>query len=270
MKVFLGPAGVPVSAKEHSTIEGIKRVAELGLQAMEIEFVRGVTMKNELAKQAGKVAKDRGILLSIHAPYYINLCNPEKVDASKKRIIDSCERAHYLGAWIVVFHPGYYGDLSKEEAFARVLKACKDMGGFIKKKGWSVRLGLETTGKVSQFGTLDENIELHKKISNCVPVVDWAHLFARSKGKVNFKEVIEKIEGLNLTKYHSHFSSIEYTDKGERRHLTIDHGKPDFEEIAKLLLKSRIKQITLISESPVLEQDSMKMRDILEKAGYKL
>lgn len=268
MKIHLGPAGIPISSKGSSTPEGIKRVAELDLDAMEVEFVRGVHMKNELAKQAGKVAEDFGILLSVHAPYYINLCNPEKSEASKKRILDSCERAHYMGAWIVVFHPGYYGGLPKGEAFKRVLTSCEEMNEKVKKEGWNVKLGLETTGKVSQFGTLEEEIEMHRKIKNCVPVVDWAHMLARNVGRVDYREVIRKMEGLRLPSYHTHFSNIEYTVKGERNHLTIDHKKPDFGEIAKLLLKSRIKEITLISESPILEKDSLKMKDILENTGY--
>ena len=268
MKVFLGPAGVPITSKGSSTVDGIKRVAELGLNAMEVEFVRGVHMGNEAAKQAGQAAKDAGVLLSIHAPYFINLCNPEKVVASKKRILDSCERAHHMGAWVVVFHPGYYGTLEKTKAFEYVLEACKDMHEKIVTQDWSVKLGLETTGKASQFGTLDENIAVHKKIKNCIPAVDFSHIFARNVGRINFAETLKKMEALGLAHCHCHFSGIEYTAKGERNHLTIDHKKPDFAELAKNLLKTRIKNITIISESPILEKDSLKMKEILQKEGY--
>jgi len=267
MKLFLGPAGIPVAAKGSSTLDGIKRVAELGLNAMEVEFVRGVHMSNTLAKQAGKVAENLNVILSVHAPYYINLCNPEKVSASQKRILDSCERAHHLGAWVVVFHPGYYG-LSKEKAFEAVLKACGEMDAKIKKEGWDVKLGLETTGRASQFGTLDENIAVHSKIKNCVPVVDFSHIFARNVGRINFDETLEKMAGLKLPRYHCHFSGIEYTAKGERHHLTLEHRKPDFKDLAKSLLKSGLKEMTLISESPVLEQDSLRMKEILKEMGY--
>ncbi len=269
VKIHLGPAGIPISSKGSSTPEGIERVAELGLDAMEVEFVRGVHMKNPLARQTGKIAKEKNIILSVHAPYYINLCNPEKVKDSKKRILDSCERAHYMGAWIVVFHPGYYSGLPKDKAFELILKSCKEMDEVLEKEGWDVRLGLETTGKVSQFGTLEENIGIHKKIKNCVPVVDWAHIFARNVGRIDFEKVIKKMESIHLPMYHTHFSNIEYTVKGERNHLTINHKKPDFMELAKELLKSKIKEITLISESPILEKDSFKMRDMLANLGYK-
>lgn len=267
MKIYLGPAGVPISSKGRSTTDGLKMVAELGLNAMEIEFVRGVNMSIALAKEAGKLAKELEILLSVHAPYYINLCNPQKVTDSKKRIFDACERAHYLGAWVVVFHPGYYG-ASKESAFDHVLSACEDMNETIEKKGWNVMLGLETTGKTSQFGTLDENIAIHKKIKNCIPVIDFSHIFARNMGKVDFEEIFEKMQSIKLSRYHAHFSGIEYTNKGEKRHLTIDSKKPDFKKLAESLLRSKIGDITIISESPILEQDSLKMREILKDVGY--
>lgn len=268
MRIFLGPAGIPLTSKGSSTVDGIKRVAELGLNAMEVEFVRGVHMGIPLAKEAGKVAKDVGVLLSIHAPYFINLCNPEKLAASKKRILDSCERAHHLGAWVVVFHPGFYGSLDKAKAFEYVLEACKDMDEKIAKEGWGVKLGIETTGKSSQFGTLDENIEIHKKIKNCIPAVDFSHIFARNVGRIDFAETLKKMEALNLANYHCHFSGIEYTVKGERNHVTIDHRKPDFAQLAKSLLRTKIKNITIISESPILEKDSMRMVEILQKEGY--
>jgi deoxyribonuclease-4 len=268
MKIYLGPAGIPMTSKGSSTIDGIKRVAELGLNAMEVEFVRGVHMSIPLAKEAGKVAKEQGVLLSIHAPYFINLCNPDKAAASKKRILDSCERAHHMGAWIVVFHPGFYGALEKARAFELVLKACGEMNDKLAAEGWNVKLGLETTGKSSQFGTLDENIAIHKKIKNCMPAVDFSHIFARNVGRIDFKETLEKMEELNLGNYHCHFSGIEYTAKGERNHITIDHKKPDFSALAKSLLKSKIGNITIISESPILEKDSLVMREILGKEGY--
>jgi deoxyribonuclease-4 len=269
MKIYLGPAGIPTVSKGGSTLDGIKTVKDLGLNSMEIEFVRGVKMGNDLAKQAGKLAKDLNISLSIHAPYFINLCNPAKSEESEKRILQSCERAFYLGAKTVVFHPGYYGGLAKEKAYQLVKKSCSFMASYIKNKGWDVFLGLETTGKVSQFGTLDENIRISQEVKGCVPVVDWSHIFARNVGKINYREVIQKLEDLGFDHYHTHFSGIEYTIRGERNHMIIDHNKPPFKPLAEALLKSKLKSITIISESPILEQDSLKMKKIFESLGYR-
>ncbi len=269
MKIFLGPAGVPSSSTKSDTVSGIETVSELKLGAMEVEFVRGVRMSNELAADAGKTAKRLGIKLSVHAPYYVNLCNPEVIDASKKRIIDSCERGHHMGAGVVVFHPGYYGKLEKEKAYELVRDACADMKGVLKKKGWGVKLGLEATGKVSQFGTMEEILSVCAEVKGCVPVIDWAHLFAKYQGKVDFKEILSKVISAGYDRLHTHFSNIEFSEKGEIRHLDIKNGQPDFVKVAKVILGSDLEEITIISESPAQVKDSLVMREDLEKLGYK-
>lgn len=273
----MGPAGIPVSSKGRSTLDGIETVSDLGLNSMEVEFVRGVKMGLDMAKEVGELSNKLNIKLSIHAPYYINLCSKEKekVNASKQRIIKSAERAHAMHADIVVFHPAYYGKLSKEEAYQKVKEACEDIRDFLKgKRMTDVRLGLETTGKVSQFGTLDEIIQICRELKYCSPVVDWAHLYARAAGRINFSEIFDKVSILKPKHLHTHFSCIEFSPvdmkgKGnERRHLTLDTKKPDFEPLVKEILKRKV-DITLISESPILEQDALVMKKMFEEHGYK-
>lgn len=261
MKIKLGPAGNCTSAS--GTEDSLKTVKELGLNAQEIEFVRSVYLSNEKAEEIGRVAKRLGIELSIHAPYYVNLCSLEKKKASMKRILDSVERGEKMGATVVVFHPGYYKDLSKKEAWKRVKKACEEM----QKEVVDVKLGLETTGKHSQFGSLDEIVRICKKLDKCVPVVDFAHLYAKKYGKINYGEIFDKVRKLNMKHLHTHFSNIEYTSKGEKKHLELDH-KPDFKPLAKEII-DRDLDITIISESPILEKDSLKMKEIFEELGVK-
>jgi deoxyribonuclease-4 len=269
MKILVGTAGIPGCSKERTTPGGIRTVSELGLQSMEVEFVRGVNMAADLATETGKVARELGIRLSVHAPYYINLCNPEKVNASQKRIIDSCHRGHLMGADVIVFHPGYYGKLGKEEALDIVDRACREIADVIEDNDWDVRLGLETTGKVSQFGTVDEIITICKGNRHCVPVIDWAHIYAKYQGKADFKSILSNVIEAGYARLHTHFSNIEFTEKGEKRHLTIDHRQPDFREVARIILKSDVKGINIISESPVLEQDALVMKKTLERLGYR-
>jgi deoxyribonuclease-4 len=269
MKIYLGPAGNCSSAKEGGSLSSFERLKELKLDAQEIEFVRSVYMKNEKAKDVGEAAKRTGIKLSVHAPYYINLANPEQVNPSKKRILDSAERAHYLGASPVVFHPGYYMKLGKKEALDMVRRSCEEMSGALGKKGWDTALGLETTGKVSQFGTVEEILEICGAVKRCVPVIDWAHLYAKHQGKADFRPILKSVTDAGFKKIHTHFSNIEFTDKGERRHLTLGHGQPDFGEVAKVILDSDLEEITIISESPVLEQDSLVMKRDLESLGHR-
>lgn len=277
LKIYLGPAGIPLSAKKGTTLDGLKKIAELDLDALEVEYVRGVAMSNETADEVGRLAKELGILLSVHCPYFINLCSQEKqkLEASKKRILDSAERAFHMGADIVVFHPGFYGALTHDVAFEAVENACRDMLERMKSIGIKgVRLGLETTGKVSQFGTLDETIEICKKVKGCAPVVDYAHIYARQAGKVDYAEIFEKLKPLKLEHLHSHFTSMEWTPAkslgqgNERRHIEIKADRPPFEPLAREILKRKINT-TLISESPILEMDSLVMKKVFEKLGYR-
>jgi deoxyribonuclease-4 len=275
--IYLGPAGVPISSRELSTLGGLKRVSELSLNAMEIEFVRGVHMSNGMADEVGKLAKELKIDLSVHCPYFINLCSTDKkkLEASKKRILDSVERAHHMGARIAVFHPGYYGPLAKEAAFEMVKEADLDMLDKMRSMGIKeVILGHETTGKVSAFGTLEELVELSKEVRGCQPVVDFSHLFARAAGKIDYAEIFDTLKPLNMKHMHSHFTSMEWTPAkipgmgNERRHLPISYNQPPVEPLVKEILRRKL-DITIISESPVLEQDSLAMKKMFEKSGYK-
>lgn len=264
-EIKLGPAG----SSGFGTLEGIKFVKEKGLHAMEVEFVRGVKMSNDLARQCGKVARELGIELSIHAPYYINLASEDmqKRKDSMKRIIDSCERGHHLGATNIVFHAAYYGKYDKERVHDIVRESVIQMQEHIEKRGWETKLAPETTGKGSQWGDIDEIIKLVKE-TNCSFCVDFAHLYARDRGIIDYKKVLDKIGSIRPKPGHiqCHFSNIEYTLKGERRHLVLD-GKPPFEPLARELIKRKLSA-TIISESPVTWKDSLKMKGIFENLGY--
>ncbi len=273
MEIRLGPAGIP-SACKGSSIEGVSCVKELGLQAMEVEFVRGVKMSLALAKQLGETAKSSDIELSVHAPYFINLASAEKekIAASKVRILDSLERGAAMGATVVVVHAGYYGN-DKEKAGQMIFSACEELVSKIKQNGWHVLLGLETMGRQSQWGTVSEIVELCKKIKLCIPVLDPAHIYARNGGRIDYKEIFDKLKELKMRKIHSHFSGINFYPApgggNERNHMALQEAKgPDFEGYAKEILKRKL-DITIISESPVLEQDSLLMKEIFEKLGYK-
>ncbi|MEM2874792.1 MAG: TIM barrel protein [Candidatus Hadarchaeales archaeon] len=275
--IFLGPAGIPLSTKEKGTTGGVKRVAELGLNAMEVEFVRGVAMSNQTADEVGRVAGKLGVRLSVHCPYFINLCTPDKkkLEASKKRILDSAERAHRMGANVVVFHPGYYGGLAPEDALTAVKDACADILGRMERAGIkNVSLGLETTGKVSAFGTLEENVAVSREIDGCEPVIDFAHIWARQGGRIDYREIFSKVRPLGLKHLHCHFTSMEWTPAkvegqgNEKRHLPIEFDAPPFRPLAEEIVRRKMN-ITLISESPVLEQDSLRMKKIFEGLGYR-
>jgi len=273
MIIRLGPSGIPISAESNSSIEGVKKVSELGLEAMEISFTHGIHMSLKTAEELGKVARDLDIELSIHVPYFINLASETKkiIEDSKKRIMDSLERGVAMNASVVAAHAGYYGK-SKEIANQMVFEACKEINDKIEENGWNVDFGLETMGKQKSWGTLDEIISVCSKLKHIIPYLDAAHLYALQGGQIDYKKVFDKLEVLKLKKYHSHFSGIKYSLVGigrgnERQHVPMKEAGPDFEGFAKEILK-RNTDITIISESPILEMDSLLMKTILGKLGY--
>ncbi|MBU0535683.1 MAG: TIM barrel protein [Nanoarchaeota archaeon] len=254
MAIKIGPAGT-----NGDSLNKLKVLKELGLDAVEMEFVRGVQMSNELAGKIGEENKKHGLVISVHAPYYINLASEDKakIEASKKRILDSCERGHHMGAKYIVFHAAYYGKLSLEDCFQIVLKSVVEMQEVIKKNGWDVVLCPETTGKASQFGDLDELIRLVKE-TGCGICIDFAHLEARYAKEYNYIDVVRKIKRIEHKT--AHFSGIEYTTKGERKHIPTDLGK------AKKLLDALKKEkvdITIICEAPDTWGDALKMKKLL-------
>ncbi len=274
MKIRLGPSGIPLSCKCNSSIDGIKKVAELGLSAMEISFTHGIHMSLETARDVGKVAKDMDVELSIHVPYFINLASETEkiIEDSKKRIMDSLERGVAMGAAVVVTHAGYYGK-NKEKSIEMIFDACKEITELIEKNDWNIQFGLETMGKQKSWGTLNEIISVCKKLKHLIPYLDAAHLYALGGGQVDYKEIFDKLEVLKLKKLHSHFSGIKYSLVGigrgnEKQHVPMKMAGPDFESYAKEILK-RNKDITIISESPILEIDSLAMKETFEKLGYK-
>lgn len=244
-----GPAGLG-GAKE--AIRNLMKFHKLGIQACEVAFTYGVYLKEDQAKEIGRVASDLDICLSIHAPYWVNLnAEGKKLEQTKKRILDSCKIGHFLGARTVVFHPGYYGKMSKEDTFSRVKEAIIDMLETRSRNGWSPEIAAETMGKVNVFGDLREILKLVKE-TGCGFCIDFAHLLARSQGIMKYREMYEQVA--EWKKLHCHFSGIHYGEKGEKNHIPT----PDLELVKLLKVLPRNKDITLINESPVGVEDSIK------------
>ena len=251
--IKIGPAG----SGGLGNLEGIRRAARMKLDCMEVEFTYGVRMSGEDARQAGALARAKGITLSVHAPYYINLASAEKekIQASKQRILDSCHRAHMLGARNVVFHAGFYQTKTAEQTYALIRKAILEIQEKVAKNKWRVQLCPETTGKSSQFGSVDELLKLMKD-TGCGICVDFAHLYAREQGDVDYATILKKLP----KKFHAHFSGIEYGPKGERQHLKTT--KKFFEPLAIELIKRKV-DVTLINESPQPFKDAAMMKKVV-------
>jgi len=253
--IRIGPAGFG-----GSPVENIEQIAELGFTAAEVEFTYGVRMKKKDAEKLGELNKKCRLMLSIHAPYYINLASKEKekITASKKRIIDSCERGHQMGAKYVVFHAGFYMKRDKEEVYQIIKQEIISIKDKIKKNKWMIEIAPETTGKASQFGDIDELIRM-KKETGCHICIDFAHIKARNQGDIDYNDIMKKLKPLGHI--HAHFSGIEWTAKGERKHLITP--EKDIKELLSYLLKYKI-DATIINESPDSVGDSLKTLRVLE------
>jgi len=253
-----GPAGLG-PAKE--AVEKLDEFSKEGINACEIAFTYGIYIKDKKdAERIGEAAKKKGVKLSIHAPYWINLNSKEKkkIEESKERILKCCEMGHYLGAYRIVFHPGYYGKMDKEETYQNIKKAILEMQEEIKKNGWRVELAPETTGKVNVFGSVDEILRLVKE-TGCAFTIDFAHILAREK-KVDYAGILEKFK--QFKQLHIHFSGIEYGEKGERKHLKT--GDKELKELLENLKKyAKDKEIVIINESPYNVEDSIRTLELI-------
>ena len=268
-ELLFGTAGVPLSAPSRSTLDGVPQVRKLGLGCMELEFVRGIRMSPEVAKQVKALAEKNDVVLTAHGPYYINLNSQDKAitNASVKRILDTARIANICGAFSITFHAAYYMALSKEKVFGIVRKNLLNITRTLHEEGVKLWIRPETTGKNSQFGDIDELIKLSQEVEQVMPCVDFAHLHARSNGKFNtykeFSEVLEKLEkGLGkeaLDNMHVHMSGIEYTEKGERKHLFLKDSDMNYKELMKAFKDYKCKGC-IINESPNLEEDAMMMK----------
>lgn len=270
-----GTAGIPLSCRGRGTVEGVRCVSELKLDAMEMEFVRGVNISMEKALIIREASEEKNVVLTAHAPYYINLSSAEEVKrkASIMRIVKTAEVAHAAGAYSIVFHAGYYGKEDRKKVFDKIRTGIKEIIKQTEDSGIDIWIRPETTGKRSQFGTLEELVELSSEYGNVLPCIDFAHLHARTVGKMNtieeFRGVLEYMED-SLGRYaldniHVHVAGIRYSDKGEIKHLTLSESDFNYPDLMKVLKEYSVNGV-LISESPNIEKDAVLMKNVYEKS----
>ena len=275
-----GPAGVPPMFRlMGADLPDVPRLLrEEGLDALEYEAVRWgpkPQIRQELAQKLGAAARENDVRLSLHGSYFINLSGTKDVvEASKRRLIASATAADWMGAYVMVFHTGFYGRFEKEYAFKTCLNALKEVRAEMRSLGLHVKLGPETMGRKFQVGSLDEIITLNQEVEGTQLVVDWAHLHALHQGTLkkteDFRAIAEKVEqklGTEALKsMHCHFSKIEFTAQGEKRHHTLDEEKygPDFRMLAEVIADFQMHP-TMICESPNLDVDARKMQEILKQ-----
>ncbi len=275
-----GPAGVPPMFRlmGATTVDVPKLLHEEGLDAFEYQASRWgpkPQINPDDAKKLGEECRKNDVKLSMHGSYFINFSGKkEVVEASKRRLIACATAAEWMGAYVVVFHTGFYGKLEKSFAFKSALTALKEVSAEMKSLGLKVKLGPETMGRKFQIGTLDEILTINQEVESTQLVVDWGHLHALHLGTLkkveDFRAIAEKIEQTLGTKtlrnMHCHFSKIEFSSQGEKRHHTLDEERygPEFRMLAEVIVDFGLHP-TMICESPILDVDARKMKATLSE-----
>lgn len=272
--LLFGTAGVPSSSRKPDTVSGVEAAARLGLGAMELEFVHGVRMSRDLAHRVRDTAERLGVALTCHGPYYINLNahEPEKVAASEKRILDTARAAHLVGARSFTFHAAFYLKDDPEVVHQRVRERLAKILEQLARENISVRVSPETTGKPTQYGSLEELLRLSQELPRVQPCIDFAHLHARSAGGMNraaeFQQVLKQLtKALGrraLGDLHLHVSGIDYGEKGERKHLMLEEADFHYRQLLRELKRAGAGGI-LICESPDPEADALLLQSTYRK-----
>ena len=264
-QLLFGTAGTPHSAREKTTIGGIERIAELGLGCTEIEFVRGVKMSEDSAHLVAETAAETGVKLSTHAPYFINLNarEPEKIKASQYRILQTARIGSLCGANSVVFHTAFYMGDPPEKAYEIIKKHLGEVLEQLKEENIWVWIRPEVMGKPSQFGNLEEVLELSAELDGVAPCIDFAHWHARTGEFNTYQEFISILSQIEerlgrdaLNDMHIHVAGIEYGKKGEIRHLDLEDSDFRYVELLKALRDYEVRGL-VICESPNLEGDAL-------------
>ena len=264
--LLFGTGGVPLSAQSRSTEAGIERIAELGLGCMEVEFVQGVKMSPQVAASVGELAARKKVVLTAHGPYFVNLnsVEPQKVHMSKERILQTARIAALFGAKSITFHAAFYLKSTPAETYAVVKRHLQEVVNTLRKEGNKVTISPEVTGKPSQFGTLEELLQLSSEIEGVLPCIDFSHWHART-GKANsyqeFLAVLDRVEKKlgrrGLDNMHIHLSGIAYGNKGEIKHLMLPDSDLRYAELLKALKERKAKGVIICESAPYLEQDAL-------------
>ena len=234
MSATFGPAGNAESFPYKSSVDAPRWLGELGLDCYEYQCGKGVRVKEDTAVALGRQAQEHGISLSLHAPYFINLANPDPESQEKTigHITSSCLVADQMGATRVVIHSGALMKRTREEAMNIALPFLKEIVAVCQDQGFGhITLCPETMGKINQLGDLDEVLRLCQVHESLIPCVDFGHLYARSLGKDEGAEAVERMLSRmeselgadRASRFHSHFSHIEFTPNGgEKCHRSFD------------------------------------------------
>lgn len=276
--IKFGPSGNSLAFSEaglSKSEQSATWVKNLGLSCFEYSFGRGVNLSDERAVSIGNAFSEAGVEISVHAPYYINFANPEEENAVKsyEYVLSSARKVQLMGGKRVVFHPASQGKMTREKAVDLTEERLKVLRDKVYEQGLdSLIYCPETMGKLGQIGTIEEIVRFCKIDKIYTPAVDFGHINAREWGSLKTeKDYTERLEYMidelgyeKMKHFHVHFSKIEYSAKGEVRHLTFEdnHYGPDFEPLASALKKLALEPYIICESAGTQDIDALKMQKI--------
>lgn len=264
------------------TEQSAKFVRDLGLDCFEYSFGRGVRMSEAKAHSIGAAFSAQGVEISVHAPYYINFANPAEESAEKSYgyVLDSARALRAMGGRRCVFHSATQGKMDRAEAVALTEERLKALCELIYREGLQdVMFCPETMGKIAQIGTLEEVVRFCKIDPVFVPAIDFGHLNAREQGSLRSREdylarlqyMIDELGFERVKHFHVHFSKIQYSAKGEIRHLTFEdtvYG-PEFEPLAEALVQLGLEPYIVSESAGTQAEDALAMKRMYERVLLK-
>ena len=266
-------AGQPICTEGAGYEKAFEVLEQLGLDGMEIEFVHGVRMSPQNQKLVKEQSKSKNMVLTAHGPYYINLNSKEeeKIEASKKRIIDTAKMAETLGAYSITYHAAFYMGMDKETVYNKVEKSMAEITETLKSLNIKIWVRPETTGKATQWGDVEEIVRLSKTFEQVLPCVDFSHLHARTNGEYNtydefakvFETIGNEIGDYALKNFHAHIAGIEYGEKREKKHLLLEESDMNYKDLIKAFKDFDVKGV-VVCESPVMEKDAVILKAYYE------
>lgn len=294
MPVRLGPAGIPLSCKGRTIVEGMDDIISLGLETMEVQTVRMIAPQHfEQYWQAGVLANKTEFEMNIHGPYYSELLgNRVERGRSLTKIESTLQAAKTINARHITLHAGHYGEMGRgraaNEQLANVFAGIVDRVHEIwhddddiypvfpwLKDGTPSKIGIETSGRQELWGSLEEVLEVVNHVEGTVPVLNIAHIHSRGHGSMrtseDYGEMFDLVrETIGTKEFYCHFSGVEHRTGNAMHYTQIKKSDLNFEPLAEFIVEEGgWLDITLISDSPLLEHDAMYMLQNIEKARHK-
>lgn len=280
MNTKFGPAGNSESFFEQgykSSLEAPEYLASMGLDAYEYQCGRGVKISEDACRNLKAESEKHGIILSVHSPYYINIATPEEEKKIKSigYIMQTAKAASLMGADRIVVHMGAAGKITRAEGIGLSKELIKNALAQMDAEGLgNITICLETMGKVNQLGTSEETAEVCAVDERLFPCVDFGHINAREQGSLavpsDFEKIVNVFENTlgayRAERIHVHFSKIEYTHMGERKHLTFEDAEygPEFENFAEIICKKNMQPRIICESAGTQAEDALYMKNVLK------